>query len=293
MIPSQIALAFVLLTGACGFDGPPGAPEQPSEVPATASVLPAEPFPVVPSPTTAGTTILSPTLTGPSREIPSPQVPAGSHIALYKIVQAGDYYALSVAATGQAEYTRHSRTYDILVRKKGNLDPEQVNGLFAELHDLGFFEMEDHYLPARPGEGTPEIKREEVYYWISALDGRPKKTILANEYVAPAELQQLIRILLDVGSALPDGSDEGAFLSAVGYQVLPYLRREEGMASLVLDQETRASYPLLELAVHQPCSLVSFEEQPGLDPEALFPSGTHMMEVMLSDERSLILLLQR
>jgi hypothetical protein len=214
-------------------------------------------------------------------------------VALYKIFVAGDYYALHISASGQAEYTRHSRGYEILSHRKGDLGPEGAAGLLAQLEDQGFYELEGLYQPTPPGEGTPEARYEDVYYWIRAFDGRRDKTILAHEYASPPQLQQVIRTLMDAGSALPEGNGEGTFLLGLGYETLPYLRREEGMASLLLDEENRQVYPALEQAARHPCSLVSLEEQPGLDPEQLFPSGTHMMEVMLSDEPFVILLLRR
>lgn len=282
---------LALIACSCGPGVTPTHDQQTATPRAPSAAAGPESTAATPSPEAAPTMTPVPTLPSPATETLAPGTTAESYIALYKIVVAGDYYAVHVAADGHAEYTRHSRSYEILERKEGNLGREGAAELCAQLRELGLYGLEASYPLEPAGEGTPEEEYEDVYYWIRVVDGEREKTILAHEAASPPELKQVIGTLMDTGSNLPEGDGAGRYLLAAGYDTLSYLRREEGMASLVLDERSRQMYPAVEMAVRGPCSLVSWQEQAGADAGQLFVPGTHMMEVMLSDERFIVLLL--
>lgn len=221
----------------------------------------------------------------------APEAGQESYIIMYKSIVAGDYYALRILASGQAEYTNHSRVYEITARKQGDLGPELAADLFSLLAAKGFFELEEEYQLPPPEEGAPEEDIEDAYYWVATFDGQREKTVLSHEYARPPELQEITQALFDAVLQLPDEREEGAFLLALDYQLMPYLRREEGMPSLELDDQSVKGYPPLEKALHNPCSLVQIENLAESKVGQFFTPEIHMMEVMFSDKRFVVLLL--
>jgi len=232
--------------------------------------------------------------------VPPPPSPAEvgaqePYIVLYKVVTAGDYHALRISGDGQAEYTNHSRVYAITTRKRGDLEPGQVAHLFALLTDKGFFDLEQEYQLQPPEGGELEIAVEDVYYWVGAFDGQRENAVLSHEYARPLELQEITQALLDAVLQLPDecayGQEGDVFLLAVDYRIMPYLRREEGMPSLELDDQGVKEYPALEQALLHPCALVRVEDLAGSKVGQFFAPEIHMMEVMFSGRHFVVLLL--
>ena len=146
-----------------------------------------------------------------------------------------------------------------------------------------------------PEGGELGIAVEDVYYWVGAFDGQQENAVLSHEYARPLELQEVIQALLDAALQLPDAYEYGqagdAFLLAVDYRIMPYLRREEGMPSLELDEQSVEEYPSLGKALHHPCALVRVESLAGSKVGQFFAPGVHMMEVTLSGRRFVVLLL--
>lgn len=213
------------------------------------------------------------------------------YIILYKSVIAGDYYALRITGDGLTEFTNYSRAYTIGTYKQGNLSSEQTRDLFAFLVDQRFFTLKDEYHLPTPQPDAPEEKYEDVYYWVEAFDGQRKKIILSHEYASPPELEKLIQALFNAVVNLPDSEIEGDFLLSVDYQILPYLRREEGILRLQLDEQSAKEYPALERSLYTPGSVVRIQSSIEPKTRQLFSSEAHMMEVVFSEKRFLVLLL--
>lgn len=262
-----------------------------------------EPIESEPSPTarsvTAGQATATPLSTPASTTVVTAQS-AGEPVqdeddvpyaALYKSVVAGDYHALRISDSGDAEYTNHSRTYAITTHRRGNLSPEQTRALFALLASKGFFTLEEEYSLPPPSEGDPLEDVEDVYYWVEGFDGQEENAVLTDEYASPAELDGIIRTLFDAVIQLPEVPVAGASLLAVDNRILPYLRVEEGMVRLELDEQNAEEYPSLQDALAASCSIVQIENQIGSKEMQLFTAETHMMEVSSGDRQFVVLLL--
>ena len=233
--------------------------------------------------------VSSPTPAEASQVAPTSQVETApdSYLAMYKAVLAGDYHALYIAADGQAEYTRHTRTYDIIERRKGTLDPAQVGKLFAQLDEQGFFDLKDEY-PLSPGE-----EGEEVYYWVGARQGQRQKTVLAHERATPPELNAITMMLFDLLPGLPEEESPGVSLLALDGQLLPALRVEEGMPQLQLNEQSVTEVPPLEVALSRLASLVRVENPAQSQVVQLYPVEGNMIEVVFDGRLYVVLLLER
>lgn len=212
----------------------------------------------------------------------------GSYIALYKVVTAGDYHAIHISGSGQAQYTNHSRTYEILTHKQDDLAPQVVTDLFALLVETGFFDLEEEYQLPPPSADEPELDFEDIYYWVEVVNDQ-QKSVLSHELASPPELQAIIQKLFDVARQLPDVQEEGTFLLAVDYGLLPYLRQEAGMRSLELDAQGAKEYPPLEEALLSPGKLVPVEDSSIVGQ--FYGPETHMMEVVFENRQFVVLLL--
>jgi hypothetical protein len=292
-------VVLVVVMTACQVGSGPGTPAgsvgtPPPIAPPPTATWTVEPSAAAPRPT--------PTLVAiPSLVLPSPtpneasqaaptsgvEIPPGSYIALYKAFLAGDYHAVCVTVDGQAEYTRHTRTYDVIARKQGTLGPAQVGKLFALLTDKGFFELEDEYRLSPADEG------EEVYYWVGASEGQREKTVLAHERAMPPGLNEITMMLFDTVLELPDEQTPGTFLLALDYRLLPVLRVEEGMPRLELDDQRVTEVLPLEVALRRPGSLVRVENPAQSEVVQFYPAEGNMIEVVFNGRPFVVLLLKQ
>jgi len=170
-----------------------------------------------------------------------------NYISLFKNIVAGDYYFLKIKDSGEAEFTNYNYQQKIRTHKRGKLSEEEVNLLFVTLKDKGFFEFEDKYdvYPLKPGD--EDLVYEDIYFRLEVCEEKPK-VVLTHVWAAPSQLKEIIKLLSEIESKLPDSELFGYFLQATVPDILSNVRLEILEISRAEEEELK-EYPFFEKAI--------------------------------------------